>query len=934
MKRTSAVARCVILFLIFYAQVGWTQTFQRVQSGPWAKSQMPEGYYPELVDWDKDGSADILLVGADKRVKLFLKRGEHYQLKANFAQLSDGSFLEEHSLLRQIHHLTAIDFNQDGRMDLVIGLKNRNYFELFLQNESGKFDMNKILIEDFVHNHLSANFLDSDRDGDLDIITGAEDGKVYLLRNNGSGFFSAEELKTFDSRSNEVSLMQLRKGVPELLDWNHDGKEDLLLTSVSGKMWIYLRDDERDILFHKQESLFFQGQESILYPNLLDLDHDDELDLIMGIARPNLEEDFLSNLEVYIQKGAFKNIKLISPQQGAETTSVYWVPSACYDQRGKLKIYLGKANGDLRSFTYENYVSRDFESWNSDDFEGALRSYAAPDCVDWDEDGLNDLIVGTADNGVYFLQGFIDPDTSNPNFRKVGPALLFYDSHGNEMNLHRPIVRAVDWNHDQSLDLIVGTEEGKILLFLKDENDRLVLNEDFPKLSDQSIPSFSRHAAPALYDYNFDGLMDIVVTNQDGAIKLLKQKQNGTFDLLDLTSNFQNVYPKPVPYFVDLDGDAKVDMLLGGRGGLDLKGYLFKNDLRRDFSYLGIQLGTRVSVNSVDWDRDGDFDLILGNAEGMIRILENLGEEHFEFSKNTSDVQYLHASSHHGPNLSISTFKYPESANYTLLTANSLGRISQIAYLRDNTWFKSDFLAGTFALHEDAVPHIFDFNSDGILDIVIGDKIGQIKLYQGNGQTYFSTSTLDTIPHFFNAAPLLIDFDQDGDVDLLVGTLDQGVFLFTNNGSNQWTNKKLPLDEHRHAKPWVMDWNQDGKNDLLIGDESGTVSLYLQVDENNSGSDNSESGENNNQGAEDLESNSQDGATGGENGLNSNAGETGDESGLNSNGGGENAQALESSSSSCQLNVDVQVKTWKAKALLWILGFYFLFFFKKKITDR
>jgi hypothetical protein len=185
----------------------------------------------------------------------------------------------------------------------------------------------------------------------------------------------------------------------------------------------------------------------------------------------------------------------------------------------------------------------------------------------------------------------------------------------------------------------------------------------------------------------------------------------------------------------------------------------------------------------VDFDNDGDLDLLVGDAAGQISLFANMtavGNDRFDFDPAVTVVNGLPG----------------------------------------------------------AVPFVADWNNDGRKDLIVGQADGFITLLINSGleeapafadgvDLYAGSSAIYVGS---NAAPAVVDYNGDGAKDLVVGNADGQVVVYLNQGSDAApvlaaTPQVLPVSG---SVPFPVDWNEDGQKDLLVSD-SGVVTVYLKT---------------------------------------------------------------------------------------------------------
>lgn len=146
--------------------------------------------------------------------------------------------------------------------------------------------------------------------------------------------------------------------------------------------------------------------------------------------------------------------------------------------------------------------------------------------------------------------------------------------------------------------------------------------------------------------------------------------------------------------------------------------------------------------------------------------------------------------------------------------------------------------------------YLTDFTGDGVLDLVIGDYLGNIMFVKNSGSRQapkfnspgkISDVTVPTGPkgrlwgNFLS--PVYEDFNGDNRPDLLVGEgtySANSLWLFPNVGSAATPRfsydkriRLIPGMGKEHLTPYPVDWNGDGKMDLIVGERLGNVNIYL-----------------------------------------------------------------------------------------------------------
>lgn len=281
-----------------------------------------------------------------------------------------------------------------------------------------------------------------------------------------------------------------------------------------------------------------------------------------------------------------------------------------------------------------------------------------------------------------------------------------------------------------------------------------------------------------------------------------------------------------------------------------------------DMQYSRMHIGS--TMLAFDQDNDADLDMILGDVS-----CDNL--VYYENGGTASSAQMLWKDSLF-PSYDI-PLKLPEFPAAYMVDADNDGLQDILVSPNEfalglnieNVWFYKNIStedSNMFALQSDkyftndlvdagtvSKPVFFDYNADGLMDILIGvrntlgadnEKKYGLWLYENIGSAElaaysFITNDYGGLAEYLisDLAPFPVDLDSDGDMDLLIGMYD-GTFIFLENiaGIGVAAIFDAPefnyqsLDVGGYAVPSVFDVNSDGLPDLISGKSAGTLHYY------------------------------------------------------------------------------------------------------------
>lgn len=351
--------------------------------------------------------------------------------------------------------------------------------------------------------------------------------------------------------------------------------------------------------------------------------------------------------------------------------------------------------------------------------------------------------------------------------------------------------------------------------------------------------------ASSLITLNLDGDndKDLLFTNfENNEMLSLFNTGNSTTQahITSMEPAFQN-FPFPeippfitTPFYLDIDHDGKRDMMISnfvfGRESYEV-GWVFKNVQTDENPVFELQqtdfltedmldFGTGAHPEFIDYNADGLLDLVVGNAQKW-------EGENFR----TSSLQLF---------LNIGT---PTSPQYELF---------------DNDWlnFGSDTL-----FHSGLAPAFGDLDGDGDQDLLVGEGVGKLHYFENTAGANNALSLIYTDDSFMNLnvdvffgaeiSPQIIDVNDDGLLDLLIGEREGNLNYFQNIGSittpafdpnpentpNSDTfgsiDFNFPGSANGSTSPFLFQSGDDVK--LLVGSENVGTKEFINIENNLTG---------------------------------------------------------------------------------------------------
>lgn len=406
----------------------------------------------------------------------------------------------------------------------------------------------------------------------------------------------------------------------------------------------------------------------------------------------------------------------------------------------------------------------------------------SPQFEDFDGDGDLDLLCGEfLDKFTYFQ------NTGTRTAPVYAKGFRVTDSAGKHLRMDLEMIAPVafDWDKDGDKDLICGDEDGRVAFI--ENTGRLAADKspifEKPKYFKQEASTLKcgALATPVGFDWDGDGDTDIISGNTAGYIEF--------FENLSGPKVAQPNWAAPQR----LKADGKTFRVLAGNQSI-------QGPAEAKWGY--------TTLNIADWDGDGLPDIVLNSIISRVQWLKNIG-----------------------------TRKEPKLSAPQSIEVEWNGEQPKLAW----GWLKPE--GKGMITQWRTTPALYDFNSDGLLDLAMLDTEGYLAFFERakmDGKLILKHPRRAFVdesgkPLQLNAGTAgksgrrklcVTDWDGDGKFDFLLNSSNADFLKQVDKKDGNWVMKNAGTladknIEGHDVSPTTVDFDGDAVSDFIGGAEDG-----------------------------------------------------------------------------------------------------------------
>ena len=394
---------------------------------------------------------------------------------------------------------------------------------------------------------------DYDFDGDIDLyFSGLYDYEILQLDNGGDAFVA-------DLVSQEISW--INNGEPMLvfpspffLDLYHDNQADLVIaTNGIGGLG---NSQDSHLLYHFEEqeegnTWNMQANDFLLKdmidlgfrssPTVWDVNQDGLKDILVGYNQPHPTFSHTARIAYFENTGTSDLPAFTLIDEDFADLSSYNFKSihpafGDINADGTPELIIGQENGYLETFTNTVPGTDNYMALSPDPLHGIyLNGFAKPQLVDLSGDGLIDVVVGTRNGTISYIEN--RGTTTDPIFELITDTLagIYQDVYFQECS---PYIIPTEGS---SFDLYYGQRSGTIAKYRGNLQEGFILEEE--RLGTIDVGD---RIALTFADINTDGLPEILAGNMRGGLDIFSPEVIVSADSEPTFSKpIINVYPNP-----------------------------------------------------------------------------------------------------------------------------------------------------------------------------------------------------------------------------------------------------------------------------------------------------------------------------------------------------------------------------------------------------
>jgi Tfp pilus assembly protein PilF len=351
-----------------------------------------------------------------------------------------------------------------------------------------------------------------------------------------------------------------------------------------------------------------------------DYDGDGNTDLYIGLSdrRSGSYRHYLLRNEL----GNFRDVTMDAgiKHQGTESSAKF----GDYNNDGFLDLFILKEGSNIlyRNTGEGTFVDATLTAKVGDRSEGNMSLF-----FDFDHDGDLDLFIATPGSNLLYRNNADDTfleqaEKSNLSGGKVNSTDAAFG----------------DFDEDGDIDLFIVNSDGPNSL---NANQRQGIFRDITAGSGLATEAGS--SAVTAGDYNNDGFLDLFVTSEKpGHCRLYRNLGNGSFETDERSPELNHTLEDIRAYdasFLDFDNDGFLDLLVVGEPNKEGNNgvSLYHNDGTGEFfivlNILPENLSSGKQIQTMDFNEDGDIDVLIAGMDGSVRLLRNDGGNNNHYVK-------------------------------------------------------------------------------------------------------------------------------------------------------------------------------------------------------------------------------------------------------------------------------------------------------------